>query len=114
MCVQYATGLQGMQICAGPAGAVQSPSLMSQPLSHTLSAHCDVAILIQPEHNPDCGAAPSLFNSDLKCWPGLTPTLKNSQFMKGEGQKECHELEQRLFQTIKLQTAPHELWCGRE
>lgn len=61
-----------------------------------------------------CGVGPSLSNSDVKPWPGLTPTLDDSQFIKGEGQKECHELEQRLFQTIKPQAAPYELRCGRE
>lgn len=34
-------------------------------------------------------ASPSLLNIDTKRWTGLTPTLNNSQHMKGEGQKEC-------------------------
>lgn len=78
------------------------PSLKNQTLSHSLSAICNVTILIKQEYIPDCTASPSVLNIDDKCWPGLTPTLNNSQLIKGKGQKECHLLEQRLFQTIKL------------
>lgn len=83
---------------------------MSQPLRHSLPA---MLILTKQEHTRDCGAAPSL-NSDVKPWPGLTPTLNNSQLTKGEGQKECHEFLHGFFQTIKLQAAPSSSWCGCE
>lgn len=87
---------------------------MNQPPSHCLSAPCNAAILTKQEHIPDCGAGPSLSNSDVKLVPGLPPTSNDSQLMQGEGQEECHKLEHGFFQTIKLQTAPYKSWCGPE
>lgn len=87
-----------VNLCRSILELYRLPSLKNQALSHSVSAICT----IKQEYIPGCTASPSALNVNAKCQPGLAPTWSNAQLIKGEGRKECHFTEQRLFQTITL------------